>query len=220
MLRLSILLLLAGPLLLADAEAADGSGAAIVMQNLDREFRFENGDISERQFRRIGLEYWENVGEFIAVGFTVGYSKDEGQDALRAFETVSGNYGALSLHVDVPLHALLSLKGRVGYLLQLDDRTIDTGSMFEARLQEARAEMAAHTRFRRVDFGLGASWTQADYRELTTTSTADSVRHADGDEDVSGFATLGLLTGDDGLIALRYDSGAENGISLRFQRNF
>lgn len=220
MLRSLLLLLLAGSSLLLPVVEADDSGAAVVMQNVDRDFRFENGDVSERQFRRVGLEYWEYVGDFIAVGFTVGYSKDEGQDTLRAFETVSGNYGGLLLRVNAPVHPLISVKGDVGYLLQLDDRTIDSSSVFETRLQEVRAEVGAHTRYRRADFGLGLSWTKADYRELTTGSTGDTVRHADGDKDTGVFASLGLLTGDGGLIALRYDSGAENGITLRFQRDF
>lgn len=221
MFRLSILLLLTGPLLpLTVTEAAAGYGAAVVMQNVDREFRFKNGDLAERQFRRIGLEYWENAGDFIAIGFAVGYSKNEGQDVTRAFETVSGNYGGLSLRVDVPLHALISIRGGVGYLLQLDDRTVDLDSTFETRLQDVRAEVGAHARYRRADIGLGVSWTRADYREMTTTSAGDTVYHAVGDKDTGAFATLGLLTGNDGLVALRYDKGAENGISLRFQRNF
>lgn len=206
-------------LLPASAVAADSVGAAVATRSFDATLRFEDGALVERRFRRAGVEYWEGLTDNVFAGFTVGYSESEGRDAARPFETVSGNYGSLGLRFDAPFNEYVVLRGRVEYLLQRDRQ--DTGEVeFETRTYETRAELGPVLRYGRLEFGAGASWRDLDYRETIEDATGETVRHADAVDHAGGFATLGFRTNDEGAIALRYDAGAEDGWSLRFERTF
>ncbi|HEX6929306.1 MAG TPA: hypothetical protein VF267_08660, partial [Gammaproteobacteria bacterium] len=112
----------------------------------------------------------------------------------------------------------LSLQGRVEYLLQRD-HTGTGDDEFETRSREVHAELGTALRVDRLEFSLGASWRELDYRDILHDAGVESVRHAEGVDAGGGFATLGLHTRD-GVIALRYDAGAMTGWMLRFERTF
>lgn len=191
--------------------------AAAVFRNFDTQLRFEDGAVHERHFRRAGIEYWEAIAEHVYGGFALGYSESEGHDAARPFETAAGNYGLLGLRVDAPLNERLSLRGRAAYLLQRD--VAGPVDALETRSREVRAEFGPVLHLRRLEFSLGAVWRDLDYRDVVHDNGVESVRHAEGTERGGGFAALGLRTGD-GVIALRYDAGAESGWGLRFEQTF
>jgi len=203
----------------AVAERYRNVGAAVATRSSSADIEFEDGSSGERRFRRAGVEYWEGLTDHVWMGFTIGYSEDEGRDAARPFETVGGNYGSLGVRVDAPLTGTLFVRGRVEYLLQRNAR--DTSSIdFETRTREARAELGPMLRFDVFDVAVGATWRDLDYRETLHEDSGDTVRHADAMDRAGAFAAFGLRTDRQGGISLRYDAGAEEGWALRFERTF
>lgn len=191
--------------------------AAATFRSFDTELRFEDGAIHERHFRRAGIEYWEAIAEHVYGGFALGYSESEGHDAARPFETAAGNFGLLGLRVDAPLNDRFSLRGHAVYLLQRD--VAGPVDALESRSREVRGEFGAVLHLRRLELSLGAVWRDLDYRDVVHDAGVESVRHAEGSDTGGGFAALGLSTGE-GVIALRYDAGAESGWGLRFEQTF
>lgn len=205
--------------LAAAADRYRNVGAAVATRSFSSDLRFEDGSVTEYRFRRAGVEYWEGLTDYIWMGFTIGYAEDEARTAFRPFETIGGNYGSLGVRFDVPVNGVLFARGRVEYLLQRDRR--DTGSVnFETRTLETRAEFGPLLRFRTFEVGVGASWRDLDYRETQRASAGDTTRHADALDNSGAFAMLGVRTDSKGGVALRYDTGAEPGWSLRFERTF
>lgn len=202
-----------------NAERYRNVGAAVATRSFGAELHFEDGSVAEHTFRRAGVEYWEGLTDHVWMGFTIGYAEDEARSAFRPFETIGGNYGSLGVRFDVPVRGPLSVRGRAEYLLQRDRR--DTGSVnFETRTLETRAELGPLLRYRAFEVAVGASWRDLDYRETLREAAGDTARHADAVENTGAFAALGIRTDPEGGIGLRYDTGAEEGWSLRFERTF
>lgn len=203
----------------SNAERYRNVGAAVATRSLSAELRFEDGSVAEHTFRRAGVEYWEGLTDSIWMGLTIGYSEDEARSVLRPFETIGGNYGSLGVRFEVPVSGPLFVRGRAEYLLQRDRR--DTGTVdFETRTRESRVELGPLLRFRAFDVALGGSWRDLDYRETLREPAGDTVRHADAVDIIGAFAAFGIRTDHEGGIGLRYDAGAEEGWSLRFERTF
>lgn len=203
----------------AVAERYRNVGAAVATRAFSADLDFEDGARGERRFRRAGVEYWEGLTEHAWMGFTIGYSEDEGRDAERPFETIGGNFGSLGVRSDVPVNDWLLVRGRVEYLLQRDSHDT-TRIEFDTRTREVRSEFGPVLRFDAFDFGIGASWRDLDYREILREADGESVRHAKAVDNVGAFAFLGIRTDRQGGISLRYDAGAETGWALRFERTF
>lgn len=206
-------------LLPAIGHTADSVGAAVSTRAFETTVRFEDGAREERTFRRAGIEYWEGIADHVWLGVAIGYSENEGRGAARTFETVSGNFGALGLRFEAPLGNRFLLAGRAEYLVQRDGRGTEDED-FDVRVYEARAELAPMVRFDRLELAAGASWRDLEYREIFNDASGERVRHADAADDGGAFAMLGWRVDNDGGIALRYDTGAEEGWSLRFERTY
>lgn len=216
---LSRTLLIVALLLPSAAGASESVGAAISTRAFDTTIRFEDGTHAERSFRRAGIEYWEGIADTVWLGVAVGYSENEGRDAARTFETVSGNFGALGLRFEIPLGERFLVAGRAEYLVQRDGRGTEDED-FDVRAYETRAELGPMIRFDRLELAAGASWRDLDYREIFNDASGEQVRHAEASDDSGAFAALGWRVDNDGGIALRYDTGAEEGWSLRFERTY
>lgn len=216
---LSRTLTIAALLLPFCSAAADSVGAAIATRAYETTVRFEDGAEATRTFRRAGIEYWEGIADSVWLGVAIGYSENEGRDAARTFETVSGNFGALGLRFEAPLGDRFHLAGRAEYLVQRDGRGTDDED-FDVRADETRAELGPMVRLGRLELAAGASWRNLDYREIFNDASGERVRHADARDDSGAFAALGWRVDNDGGIALRYDAGAEEGWSLRFERTY
>ena len=201
------------------ASARDDVGAAVVLREADVELQFEDGTRHDVRFGRYGIEYWEPVVEHVKMGFALGYSQNDGRDPARPFDALSGHYGSLGVRADFPAGANLSLAGEVDLLFQRDRHGVPEFA-FETRLRETRATFAPVLTVGPVQLAVGGSWRELDYREIVSREDGDSVRRAEAVDRSGAFAVLGLYTDNDGLIALRYDRGAEDGWSLRFERTF
>ncbi|HEX6930477.1 MAG TPA: hypothetical protein VF267_14575 [Gammaproteobacteria bacterium] len=219
---LSRLFLLAACLLPFTAHAGRAGSAitAVEARNVVSDLRFEDGTLAERRFRRAGIEYLEGIAKHVYLGFGFGYTESEGREAARPFETIAGNYGSLVLLFDASLADNASLRGRIEYLLQRDRHDASGDVEFETRALIARAELGALFRFRQLELSLGASIRDLDYRDTQRESASEIVRHAKGVDATGAFAALGWRNGNDGGIALRYDTGGETGWVLRFERKF
>jgi hypothetical protein len=202
------------------AQAREGA-AAIIWRHFDTTVESEDGARRDMRFRRIGIEYWEGVAPQVQMGFSLGYSENEAPalEGVRPVEAASGNFASLGLRFQIPLTVLFSLEGGADYLLQRDVR--DTGDFeFQVRSWETRAELAAIARYRNVFTGAGASWRDIDLRETLQRGGEENVRRSVHVDDTGAFFVLGLQTDPSGSVAFRYDTGAEEGWSLRFQRTF
>lgn len=201
------------------AHARDDVAAAVVLREVDVPLVFQDGSHADVRFGRYGIEYWEPVADHVQAGFALGYSGNDARTASRPVEAIDGTFGSLGLRANVPLGKSLSLAGRVDVLYQRDRHT-RSDVEFESRLRETRATVGPVVEFDRLTVSLGAAWRELDYREIVTGATSETVRHAEAEDDVGGFATLGLRTDNDGLIAVGYASGHETGWTLRFERTF
>ena len=206
-------------LLLPVPAAADGTSAAVVVQRVDAAIRFEDGTPDERTFQRAGIEYWESIGGGMFAGFTIGYAEDDARNASRPFESASGNHGSLGFRFETPLNAYVHLRGRAEYLLQRGERDNEDIELV-TRMRQTRAEFGPLLRVQRFEFASGATWRRMDYRETTAQADGEQVRHADADDDAGAFAAIGWRTDASGSITLRYDEGAEDGWTLRFERTY
>lgn len=206
-------------LLVLPAQSADrGVGAAVVLRDSNAVLRFDDGTKEEEHIsRRAGIEYLERVAAPLWVGFAAGYSEDEVEDATRAYQGVSGNYGALLLDVALPLNASWSLQGGAHYLVERDSEP-----MLAVRRLESFAELGPSLRLHYLELSAGVSWQRIDYRETATApdGTDEYVRRGHGDSSAGAFARIALPLEPRGHIALRYDDGAETGWTLRFERTF
>lgn len=205
-----------------------GSGSALAADNLRitaaaytrtvaTDLEFDDGSAGELTTRRYGVEYWEEISAGIHGGFVVGYSGSELRAGGLLQETAAGNYAGLRFRFIQPLSTHFDLAGSVDALYQRDARSIDD-SDYRFRTIENSAELGLRYHSGAFFLGAGGSWRRMDF--LQEEEGGAGLASAQATESPGSFAEIGLFADRGGSIAFRWEAGASEGWTLRYQREF
>jgi len=219
-LALFLLMLLPGAALAR--KPAHGEAAAFFARH-DAELEFRGGDVTTLSFGRYGIEYREDVVRFLQMSIAFGYSENDADHPAalaREYESLSGIFGGLGVHLRVPFASRFTLESDAWYLLQRDSRE-RSNTELTARLDERRGTLGLAARFGIVEIAAGGGWRDFNYSEtVQPASGAETVRHADPREKSYEWARVALLPDRDSRVELHLSDGADEGWSLRYVRAF
>lgn len=208
---------------LAEARERPHGVAAVSFARHDAELVFRDGAATTLSFSRYGIEYREDVVRFLQMSVTLGYSEnnaDHPAALAREYESLSGVFGALGVHLRVPFATHFALEGDANYLLQRDARQRENTEL-EARLDERRGTLGLSASFGMVEFAAGGGRRDFNYSEtLLPAAGPESVRHADPRDESFRWARIALLPESDSRIELSATRGADEGWALRYARSF
>lgn len=198
---------------------ADWSGISASIEEVDRDWIFENNDRSAR-VSRLNLNFEEKTSSELRVGANLGrlsasISNKEGPRDTQKFDA---SYFGIYLRYPVPLGEYFALQSKLTY-------QYNSGSESSIEDNEVDAEID----WREISFELGLSVKLANFRitpfaiysdvsgDISGESGTDSF---ETDQEISGGVSVDLFLEPTSFIRLRLSAGDYDSASLIFAREF